>query len=95
MPQGLPLVGDSVTGFVTGYFLKKLLKIIFLGIGLVFALVAFLQYRKWISVDWVTVQNQTGTFAQHSTQQVLKAFSNTAQTLDHHNLNHLDMVSSS
>jgi uncharacterized membrane protein (Fun14 family) len=84
--QGLPIVG-GVTGFGIGYFLKKLLKFIILGIGLVFTLIAFLQYKKWIAVHWATAQNQTGTFL----QQVLDAVNNTAQTLDHQNLNHLDV----
>jgi uncharacterized membrane protein (Fun14 family) len=91
MPHGLPLVSGGIMGFVTGYFLKKILKIIMLGIGLVFALVTFLQYKQWIAVDWATVQHQTGTFLQHSTQQVLNAVNNTAQTLEHQNLNHLDI----
>jgi uncharacterized membrane protein (Fun14 family) len=91
MPHGLPLVGGGIMGFVIGYFLKKMLKIIILGIGLVFALITFLQYKKWIAVDWATVQHQTGTFLQHSTQQVLNAVNNTAQTLEHQNLNHLDI----
>lgn len=58
---------------------------------MVFALIAFLQYKKWIEVHWATVQDQTGTFLRHSIQQVLNAVNNTAQTLDHHNLNHLDV----
>ena len=92
MPHGLPLVGGGIMGFVIGYFLKKTLKIIILGIGLVFALITFLQYyKKWIAVDWATVQHQTGTFLQHSTQQVLNAVNNTAQTLDHHHSDHLDV----
>jgi uncharacterized membrane protein (Fun14 family) len=89
-PQGLPIVG-GVTGFAIGYFLKKLLKFIILGIGLVFILIAFLEYKKWIAVHWATVLNQTGTFLQHSTQHVLDAVNNTAQTLEHQNLNHLDV----
>jgi hypothetical protein len=51
---------------------------------LVFALIAFLQYKRWIAVDWATVQNQSSTFLQHSTQQVLNAVDNAAQTLEHH-----------
>jgi uncharacterized membrane protein (Fun14 family) len=39
IPQGIPIIDGGVTGFAMGYFLKKLLKIIILGIRLVFALI--------------------------------------------------------
>jgi uncharacterized membrane protein (Fun14 family) len=54
MPQGLPLIGGGIMGFVIGLAIKKLAKIAALVLGVIFALLMYLQYRHWINVDWLT-----------------------------------------
>ena len=92
IPNGLPLVGGGLIGFVFGYVCRKLIKIVIIGLGLIFALLAFLEYKKWILVDWSIIQNQTTSFIQNSMRQIVNVVNNTAQELGHHNLNHLDIA---
>jgi uncharacterized membrane protein (Fun14 family) len=86
----LPILGGGFIGFVLGYICRKLIKIAIIGLGLIFALLAFLEYKKWIAVDWDVVQNQTNAFLERSSEQMLSVVSNTATGLSKHNLNHLD-----
>jgi uncharacterized membrane protein (Fun14 family) len=51
--------GSSWAGFLSGYALKKALKIIAFVVGLFFAALAYLQYSKSISVNWDQISNQT------------------------------------
>jgi uncharacterized membrane protein (Fun14 family) len=92
IPRGLPVVGGGLIGFVLGYICRKLIKIAIIGLGLIFALLAFLEYKKWITVDWGIIQNQTSAFLERSSQQMLAVVNNTATELNKHNLNHLDMA---
>jgi uncharacterized membrane protein (Fun14 family) len=81
---GVPLVGGGITGFAIGYALKKLIKVAIIGLGLILALIAYLEYRRWMSVNWDVIQNQTGAFIQHSTQQKMDVVNNTARGLGNH-----------
>lgn len=58
---GTPLVGGGLVGFCLGWAIKKVMKLAFLAIGLVALLLGYLEMQKWISVNWITVENQTST----------------------------------
>jgi uncharacterized membrane protein (Fun14 family) len=92
IPHGLPIVGGGFIGFVLGYICRKLIKIVIIGLGLIFALLVFLEYKKWITVDWSVIQKQTSAFLEHSSQQILAVVNNTATELSKHNQNHLDVA---
>ena len=62
---GVPFVGGGIMGFAIGYALKKLIKVAIIGLGLILALIAYLEYKRWVSVNWDVVQNHTGAFIQH------------------------------
>ncbi|MGH7789665.1 MAG: FUN14 domain-containing protein [Candidatus Binatia bacterium] len=47
----------GVAGAVVGYTAKKVTKLIALALGLVFLLIQYLVYVKFISVDWNAVQD--------------------------------------
>jgi uncharacterized membrane protein (Fun14 family) len=91
-PQGLSLVSGGLIGFTMGYICKKLVKLAIVGFGLIFILITYLAYQKWIAVDWTIVQSQTSSFLQTSTQKMLDVVNKTAQDLGHHNLNHVDVA---
>lgn len=55
----LTLGGSGVAGFVMGYAIKKVLKILAFVAGGIIALLAFLEYRHIISVHWATVANDS------------------------------------
>jgi uncharacterized membrane protein (Fun14 family) len=87
---GLPysIIGGGLVGFVLGWFAKKLVKVLIIGIGLVCALLAYLEYQKMIRVDWNVVKNQTSTFLEHSSQKIMTVVNQTSTDLSQHNLNH-------
>ena len=48
---GVPLVGGGLLGFATGFAIRKIMKLDFIGLGLLALVLAFLEYKHWISVD--------------------------------------------
>ena len=67
---GFPLVGGGALGFGCGYVIKNLLKLAFLILGGIALLLGYLEYQKWISVDWMTVENQTSTIMSHAANKI-------------------------
>ena len=49
--SGIPLAGGGVIGFAVGYALKKIIKFVIIGLGLVALLIGYLEYQKWISAN--------------------------------------------
>jgi|SRR5215469_11956319 len=86
IPHGLPFIGDGFIGFILGYICRKLIKIAIVGLGLILTLLAFLEYKKWIAVDWDVIQNQTSALLESSSQQMLGVVNNTVTELNKHNL---------
>jgi len=64
--SAFPFVGGAAIGFGTGYLLKKLMKLAFIFLGAVALLLGYLEMQKWISVNWVIVENQTSTMMESS-----------------------------
>ena len=48
--------GGFLVGFITGYAIKKVIKIAAIIVGLFIAAIAYLQYQRIINVDWERVQ---------------------------------------
>ena len=67
---GFPLIGGGAIGFGVGYLLKKLIKLAFIALGLIALLLGYLEYQKWISVNWVTVENQTSVLMTHAANKI-------------------------
>ena len=59
----LTLGGSGVAGFLMGFAIKKVLKILAFVAGGIIALLAFLEYRHIISVHWATVANDSYSLA--------------------------------
>ena len=66
---GFPLIGGGAIGFGVGYLLK-LIKLAFIALGLIALLLGYLEYQKWISVNWVTVENQTSVLMTHAANKI-------------------------
>jgi len=43
---GTPLVGGGLLGFVTGFAIRKIMKLAFIGLGLLVLLIGFLEYQR-------------------------------------------------
>jgi uncharacterized membrane protein (Fun14 family) len=63
---GMPLGGGAILGFASGYALKEIAKFIALALGVLALLLGFLEYQRWISVNWITVENQTSSLMTHA-----------------------------
>jgi len=63
--SAFPLVGGGVIGFGVGYVIKKLIKLAFIGLGLVMLVLGFLEYKHWISVNWTVTENQSSAILTH------------------------------
>ena len=48
--------GGVLLGFVTGYVIKKVIKLAAVIFGLIIAAIAYLEYQRILTVDWHKVQ---------------------------------------
>jgi uncharacterized membrane protein (Fun14 family) len=62
---GFPLVGGGLLGFATGFAIKKIMKLAFIGLGLLALVLGFLEYKRWISVNWTVAENQSSAIMLH------------------------------
>lgn len=81
---GVPLIGGGLIGFATGYAMKKITKFVIIGLGLLALLLGYLEYQKWISINWTVVENQTSILMTHAAH---KAYQLT-QTTTTQNMGH-------
>jgi uncharacterized membrane protein (Fun14 family) len=56
---GTPLVAGGLVGFATGFAIRKIMKLVFIGLGLLALVLGFLEYKHWISVNWTVAENQS------------------------------------
>jgi len=56
---GAPLVSGGLIGFCIGWAIKKIMKLVFIGLGLLMLVLGFLEYKHWISVNWTVAENQS------------------------------------
>jgi len=68
--SSFPLVGGGLLGFAVGYALKKIIKLVFIGLGLLILLIGFLEYQRWITVNWNIAEVQTSTIMSHAANKI-------------------------
>jgi uncharacterized membrane protein (Fun14 family) len=52
-------------GFCIGWAIKKIMKLVFIGLGLLILVVGFLEYKHWILVNWTVAENQSNVIMTH------------------------------
>jgi len=62
---GAPLVGGGLLGFCIGWAIKRIMKLVFIGLGLLILILGFLEYKHWISVNWIVTENQSSAILTH------------------------------
>ena len=62
---GTPLVAGGLVGFATGFAIRKIMKLVFIGLGLLALVLGFLEYKHWISVNWTLTQNESSAILTH------------------------------
>jgi len=67
---GVPLMGGGLLGFSVGWAIKKIMKLAFIGLGLLVLLIGLLEYQRWITINWSIVENQTSVSMTHAANKV-------------------------
>jgi uncharacterized membrane protein (Fun14 family) len=70
--------GGFFIGFITGYAIKKVIKLAAVIVGLFIAAVAYLQYQRIVNVDWERVH----AFSQNGITWVVNAITHLSNTID-------------
>jgi uncharacterized membrane protein (Fun14 family) len=70
--------GGFLVGFITGYAIKKVIKLAAVIVGLFIAALAYLQYQRILNVDWERVQ----AFSQNGITWVVNAITHVSNTID-------------
>jgi uncharacterized membrane protein (Fun14 family) len=70
--------GGFFVGFITGYAIKKVIKLAAVIVGLFIAALAYLQYQRIINVDWERVQ----VFSQNGITWVVNALTHISGNID-------------
>jgi uncharacterized membrane protein (Fun14 family) len=70
--------GGFFIGFITGYAIKKVIKLAAAIVGLFIAALAYLQYQRILNVDWDRVQ----AFSQTGITWVVNAITHVSNTID-------------
>jgi uncharacterized membrane protein (Fun14 family) len=70
--------GGFFVGFLTGYAIKKVIKLAAVIVGLFIAALAYLQYQRILNVDWERVQ----AFSQNGITWVANAITHVSNTID-------------
>jgi uncharacterized membrane protein (Fun14 family) len=70
--------GGFLFGAVSGYAIKKVMKIAAVVVGLFVAGLAFLAYKGWIDVKWTAMEISTRSTLEKVTTQLMHTVTNTA-----------------
>jgi len=70
--------GGFFVGFITGYAIKKVIKLAAVIVGLFIAAMAYLQYQRILNVDWERVQ----AFSQNGITWVVNAITHVSNTIN-------------
>ena len=76
--------GGFLLGTVTGYAIKKVMKIAAVVIGLFVAALAYLSYRGWVDVKWAVMEDASRSTLTNASEQVVHALNDTATQFASH-----------
>jgi uncharacterized membrane protein (Fun14 family) len=83
-PPAAVFFGAGGLGFLIGYSLKKIAKILAVVVGLFFMGLAYLDYNGWIKVNWQEISNSTNAAVQNGLNQTIAIMNHTAIQVQNH-----------
>jgi uncharacterized membrane protein (Fun14 family) len=83
-PPAALFFGAGGIGFVFGYAVKKVAKILAVVLGLFFIGLAYMDYNGWVKVNWQAVSNSTNAAATNGMHQVITIVNHTAIQVQNH-----------
>src|SRR5215469_15248504 len=84
IPQGLPIIIGGLIGFALGWLCRKIIKIAIIGVGLILALLAYLEYHKTITVNWNVANHQASNLLHTITAKMFQVVNNISTDLPSH-----------
>jgi len=82
-PPAAVFFGAGAIGFVVGYAVKKVAKILAVIVGLFFIGLAYLDYQGWAKIDWEKISNSTNAAVSNGLNQTIAIMNRTA-IVQHH-----------
>lgn len=76
-PPAALFFGSGGVGFLIGYSLKKVAKILAVMVGLFFMGLAYMDYSGWLKVNWQAVSNSTNAAVQNGLNQTIAIMNHT------------------
>jgi uncharacterized membrane protein (Fun14 family) len=76
--------GGFLFGAVTGYAIKKVVKVATVVVGLFVAALAYLSYRGWVGVKWAAMEDASRSTLTNASEQVVNALNNTTTQIASH-----------
>jgi uncharacterized membrane protein (Fun14 family) len=76
--------GGFLLGTISGYALKKLMKLAAIVLGLFVVGLAYLSYKGWLDVKWIAIENATKSTVVSMTNQAIHVLDNTASHFQAH-----------
>ena len=83
-PPAAVFFGAGGIGFVLGYAVKKVAKIVAVIVGLFFMGLAFMDYNGWVKLNWQAVSNSTNAAVQNGLNQTIAIMNHTAIQVQNH-----------
>lgn len=83
-PPAAVFFGAGGIGFIFGYAVKKIAKILAVIVGLFFMGLAYMDYNGWVKVNWQAVSNSTNAAATDGMLQVITIVNHTASQIQNH-----------
>jgi uncharacterized membrane protein (Fun14 family) len=76
--------GGFLFGAVSGYAIRKLIKLAAIVIGLFVVALSYLSYKGWLDVKWIPIENTAKSTLTDITNQAIHALNNTASQFQAH-----------
>jgi uncharacterized membrane protein (Fun14 family) len=83
-PPAAVFFGAGGIGFIFGYTIKKVAKILAVIVGLFFMGLAYMDYNGWVKVNWQALSNSTNAAVQNGFHQVVTMMNHTAIQVQNH-----------
>ena len=83
-PPAAVFFGAGGIGFVVGYAVKKVAKLLAVIVGLFFMGLAYLDYQGWAKIDWGKISNPTSAAVQNGLNQTIAIMNHTAIQVQNH-----------
>ena len=91
-PYAGTLIAGGFLGVITGYFIKKAVRVIALIAGAIMTVFILAAYKHMIVVDWASIQHQSNDIAQQGLHTMTNALTAASHDMTAAGINHIDIA---